>query len=118
MKGFPGVYYSTTGFSAGVHVNQKKCHLGVFKTPERASVSVRLFKYWLRKGFKHDEIPRSCVTPMNHEPDYKPVENYKISMIIKNNGEYKLDTVDLLNLARELQSLRVYKYGRTKALRF
>lgn len=74
MKGFPGVYYSTTGFSAAIHVNEKKYHLGVFKTPERASISIRLFKYWLRKGFKPDEIPRSCVTPINREPDYKPVE--------------------------------------------
>lgn len=118
MKGFPGVYYSTNGFSAGVHVNEKKYYLGVYKTPERAFIQVRLFKYWLNKGFKVNEIPRSCETPVAPEPNYKPVENYKISMIIKNNGEYNLDTGDLLNLARELQSLRIFKYGRTKALRF
>ena len=120
MKGFPGVYVSPYGFTAGLTVDDKRYYLGVYKKAERALIKVKLFKYWLKLGFKIDELPR-LYTPevvVADRPQYEPITNYKLRMVIESKGEKQLTPDDMVNIATELQSLRIFKYGEAKALRF
>ena len=120
MKGFPGVYATDGGYSAGVTVNSKHHYLGTYKKPERAAIKVKLFKYWLKMGFKIDELPwlYAPEVVVADRPKYEPIENYKLRMVIESNGEKQLTPDDMVNIATELQSLRIFKYGKAKALGF
>lgn len=116
MKGFIGVHASPGGFTASNHHNGEKYHLGVFNTPERAHVVVKLFKHWLQSGFTPGQIPRLWTPDAAPEPCYEPLANYKINGVVK--GTVTLTPDDIKNLVTELQSLRVSKYGPAKAARF
>lgn len=118
MKGFPGVYASTGGFTATICYENNKYHLGIYKTPERAHIVVKLTKHWLKTGFKVNELPRLWKPKIAEIPKYLPLENYKIQEVIRTKGEKQLSPDDLVNLVTELQSLRIFKYGKAKALRF
>jgi hypothetical protein len=120
MKGFTGVYATDGGYGTGVSVNNKRYYLGTYKKPERAAIKVKLFRHWLKLGFTIDQLPRLYepeVVVADH-PKYEPIENYKLRMVIKSKGEKQLTPDDMVNIATELQSLRIFKYGKAKALGF
>lgn len=118
MKGFPGVYATWGQFGSGITVNNKRYYLGTYETPQRAAIKVKLFKHWLKLGFAIDQLPRLYEPEIVQGPRYEPLENYKIQQVINSKGEKQLSPDDMINLVTELQSLRIFKYGETKALRF
>lgn len=120
MKGFPGVYATDGGYGAGVTVNNKRYYLGTYKKPERAAIKVKLFKHWLKMGFSIDQLPRlyKPEVVVADLPRYEPIENYKLRMVIESKGEKQLKPDDMVNITTELQSLRIFKYGKSKALGF
>lgn len=118
MKGFPGVYATDGGYGAGITTGDKRYYLGTYKKPERAAIKVKLFKHWLKMGFRIDELPRLYAPEVVDGPRYEPIENYKLRMVIESKGTKQLKPDDMVNIITELQSLRIFKYGKAKALRF
>jgi len=57
-SGYEGVLYDKieSKFRAVVTINKERFYVGAFKTPERADIALRLYKYWLTLGY--EEIPR------------------------------------------------------------
>lgn len=55
-------------FRTRVVKNGQKYHLGSFVNPERAHIAVRLFRYWMEKGYR--EIPTGKnMTYVYFDPD-------------------------------------------------
>lgn len=117
MKGFPGVYVCDGQYTATCHYDGNKYHLGVYDSPEKASLKIKLFKLWLNRGYTLDQIPRLW-NPLLIK--YKPVRRVPYELlqrIIITKGNIQITNEDLADIASELQTLRVSKYGSAKSLK-
>lgn len=107
-------------FTSRYTTRGKTLSLGTHETEERASIAVRLFSYWCRRGFRPEDIPREPTCAEFKGETLKRVSDDVLDRVIDSRAHTEIwvpSNREILEMAREIKYQRSLLLGNGRRIK-